>query len=97
MAAISLASGTGETSIVTTAAGEHFYAYEVLIVPDAPGAFALWSGAVASGTRLTGNIDALAGAEYRFYGLKSVAVGDDLVLNRVDSIAVAGYVTSRLK
>lgn len=93
MPSINLASATGNTTLITTAAGEHFWCDEITIIPGAAGRFALLSGS----TTLTGDVPALAGGQYTFRNLRSVAVGEDLVLSRVDAMAVTGSYTSRVK
>ncbi len=93
MPAIDLASGTGNTTLITTAATQHFWCDELTIVAGAAGAFEILSGS----TSLTGEINALAGGQYSFYGLNSVAVGDDLVLSRIDAMEVGGTYRYRLK
>lgn len=92
-ATIDLASGTGSTTLITTAAGEHFWCDELNITAGAAGAFELLSGS----TSLTGEINALAGAQYTFVGLRSRAVGEDLVLSRIDAMEVGGSYKYRLK
>lgn len=92
MPAIDLASGTGTTDLITTTAGQHFRVAEITIVPGAAGAFELLSGS----TSLTGEINALAGGQYTFTNLDSVAVGDNLVLSRIDAMEVGGTYTYRL-
>jgi hypothetical protein len=93
MPAIDLASGTGSTNLITTSATEHFWCDEITVIPDTAGVFELLSGS----TSLTGEVNALAGAPYSFFGLRSVAVGDNLVLSRVDAMAVGGTYQSRVK
>lgn len=89
---VSLAAGTGTTTLVTTAAGELFYLESIELVPGAAGDFAVRSAATAIATVLDGN----AGQEYVFVEKFGLALGDDCVLNRVDSIGMSGTLTYRL-
>lgn len=96
MPAISISSGTGDTTLVAGSTDRTITVDSITVVPSAAGAFALWSGPSASGTRLTGDIAALAGISYTFFDLK-VASGLGLVINRVDAMAVAGAYSARQK
>lgn len=93
MPAIDLASGTDPATLITTAAGEHFWCDEITVIPDAAGAFELLSGS----STLTGEVNASAGVPYTFFDLRSVAVGDNLVLSRIDAMAVGGTYRFRVK
>lgn len=90
---IDLASGTGSTTLITTAAGEHFWCDELTITAGAAGAFEILSGS----TSLTGEINAVAGAQYTFFELNSRVVGEDLILSRIDAMEVGGKYKYRLK
>lgn len=92
-ATIDLASGTGSTTLITTAAGEQFWCRELTITAGAAGAFEILSGS----TSLTGEINALAGAQYTFFELNSRAAGDDLVLSRIDAMEVGGTYKYQVK
>lgn len=93
MPAIDLASGTGSTTLVTTTATQRFWLDEITIVPSAAGRFELLSGA----TSLTGEINANPNQPYFFANLQAEAVGDDLVLSRIDAMAIGGTYRSRVK
>lgn len=92
-ATIDLASGTGSTTLVTTGAGEMFWCDELTIIAGAAGAFELLSGS----TSLTGDVNAVAGAQYTFFGLNGRAVGEDLILSRIDAMEVGGSYKYRVK
>jgi hypothetical protein len=92
-AAIDLAAGTGDSILIDTTASQHFYADEIVLVFDSPGTFAIYSGT----TQIVGNIVAAAGAQYSFFGLRSRAVGDNLILNRTTSIGARGNLNYRIK
>jgi len=96
MASISIASGTGDTTLVAAATDRAITVDYITVVPSAAGSFALWSGPSASGSRLTGDIPALAGISYTFFNLKCTA-GAAFVINRVDAMAVAGAYDARQK
>lgn len=85
-ATIDLASGTGSTTLITTAAGEVFFCPFLTITAGAAGAFEILSGS----TSLTGEINALAGAQYTFENLDGRLAGEDLVLSRIDAMEVGG-------
>lgn len=93
MPAIDLASGTDPATLITTAAGEHFWCDEIVVIPDTAGVFELLSGSES----LTGEVNALAGAPYPFYNLRSRVVGDNLVLTRGTAMAIGGTYTFRVK
>lgn len=86
-ATIDLASGTGNTTLVTTTAAQHFWCDELEIRCSAAGRFEILSGS----TSLTGGeVNAIIGAQYVFRNLRSRAVGEDLVLTRTDAMACNG-------
>lgn len=90
---IQLAAGTGSTTLVTVAAGQTFAIDELVLVCDAAGTLEVRSGSTA----IVPDWPAIAGAQYTFGGLVSQAAGDDIVLNRTDSLAVSGYLRYRVK
>ena len=90
---ISLTAATGTTTLVSGPAGQVFAVDEIVLITDAAGELAVQSGS----TPIVPAWGAVAGAQYTFGGLASQAAGDDLVLNRTDSLAVSGYVRYRVK
>lgn len=93
-AGIDLASGTGNTTLITTAAGEHFWCDSLTLSPDAAGEIEVLSGS----TVIWHIPDAAAGGQYTApHVLESIAVGDNLVVNRVDAMALGGAIAYRIK
>lgn len=88
---IALAAAQNETTLVAAVAGTSVVAEHVTVIPSAAGTFAIWSGTVAAGVRLTGDIVGTAGTPYRL-GPFRARVGEILNLNRVTNFAVAGNV-----
>lgn len=92
-AGIDLASGTGSTTLITTAAGEHFWCDEITLIPSDTGEFELLSGATVIWHVQVGAV----GGQYSARDLRSVAVGDNLILNRVGTLAMGGSISYRVK
>ena len=90
-AAIDLTAAIDSQTLVTTAAGEHFWA-RVHLVPAGTGEFELLSGSTIIDHVQVG----VAGGDY-YREVQSLAVGDNLVLRRIESIAMGGSVEYRLK
>lgn len=82
---IDLASGTGTTVLVATTASQRFKG-TVTLVPDSTGEWELVSGA---STILAHVQVGVAGGQYIF-DVESAAVGDDLSLVRVGTLAMGG-------
>ena len=91
---IALAAAQNETTIVAAVAQTEVLVEYITVVPAANGTFAVWSGTVAAGVRLTGDIVGLAGVVYRL-GPFRVREGEILNLNRVTNFAIAGTVAWR--
>lgn len=89
---IALSAATGDTTLVAIAAGQRFIIEAIELVPGGAGGFTLRSAA----TGITGAIAGAAGSQYVFCDKFGAADGDDIVLNRTDSIAVAGSLTYRV-
>lgn len=89
---IALTAATGNTTLVAIAAGERFVIEAIELVPGGAGGFTLRSGA----TGVTGAIAGAAGSQYVFCEKFGQADGDDIVINRTDSIALAGSITYRV-
>lgn len=92
-AAIDLASAADSQTLVTTAATEHFWIDEITLIPSDTGEFELLSGSTVIWHVQVG----VAGGEYLARNLRSLAVGDDLVLRRVGTLAMGGQIQYRLK
>lgn len=92
-AGIDIASGTGSTTLITTAAGEHFWVDSITLIPSDTGEWELISNATIIAHVQVG----VAGGQYTFMNLQSVAVGDNLTLNRVGTLAMGGQITYRIK
>lgn len=93
-AGIDLASGTGSTTLITTAAGEHFWVDAINLIPSDTGEVELLSGANVIWHVQVG---AAGGSYSPPHVLHSVAVGDNLVLNRVGTMAMGGSISYRVK
>lgn len=89
---INLTAATGNSTLITCAAGERFVLEAIELIPAAAGTFALLSAA----TRIATVGSANAGQEYVFLEKFGAANGDELILNRTDSIAIAGSITYRI-
>lgn len=94
--AINLSAAQDEQTVINVGAGERWVIEKVELVCDAAGTVALWSGSVAAGTRVTGDIAMAANAQYVFTDLFSQASAHDFVINRATSVAVRGTVTYRV-
>jgi len=93
-AGIDIASGTGNTTLITTAAGEHFWVDGITLIPSDTGEFELLSGSTVIWHVQVG----VAGGSYTCpRTLLSVAVGDNLILNRVGTMAMGGSIDYRVK
>ena len=90
-AAIDLTAAIDSTTLVTTADTEHFWA-RVHIVPADTGEWELLSGSTIIDHVQVG----VAGGDY-YREVQSRAVGDNLILRRIASIAMGGSVEYRLK
>lgn len=88
---INLAAAINESPVVAAVAGTVIEVDYIDVIPSAAGTFAIWSGPVASGVRLTGDIVGLAGVQYRL-GPFRTRVAEALNLNRTTSHATAGTV-----
>ena len=87
----SLSAGTGETTLVSVTAGQLFFIHRISIAVVTAGALALWSGSVAAGQRMTGNMT-LPAVLNTIEDLFSHAAGSNFVMNRISSIAVTGNI-----
>jgi hypothetical protein len=94
--AINLTAAQDEQTVINVSAGQRWVIEKVEIVCDAAGTVALWSGSVAAGTRITGDIAMAANAQYVFTDLFSQAAAHDFIINRATSVAVRGTVTYRV-
>lgn len=94
--AINLSAAQDEQTVINVGAGERWVIEKVEIVCDAAGTVALWSGSVAAGTRITGDIAMAANAQYVFTDIFSQASAHDFIINRATSVAVRGTVTYRV-
>lgn len=95
-APINFSSAMDEQTAINVAAGQRWVIEKIEIVCDAAGTVALWSGAVATGDRITGDMALAANAQYVFTDLFSQNDADDLIINRVTAVAVRGTVTYRV-
>lgn len=91
---ISIAAGTGDTTLVAATVSRRIFIEKFELVPGASGRYALWSG--AGDTRISGDNQANGGAQYVHTDLITHADNTALVLNRPDSIAISGTLTYRL-
>lgn len=92
-AGIDIASGTGSTTLITTAATEHFWCDSITLIPSDTGEWELLSGSTVIAHVQVG----VAGGQYTFFNLQSVAVGDNLILSRVGTLAMGGQYSYRVK
>ncbi len=92
-AGIDIASGTGTSILIDTAAGEHFWCDEITLIPSDVGEFELLSGSTVIWHVQVG----VAGGSYTAFGLRSRAVGDNLILQRVGAMAMGGSISYRVK
>ena len=92
-AGIDIASGTGSTTLITTAAGEHFWVDSITLIPSDTGEFELLSGSTVIWHVQVG----VAGGQYSAQNLTSTGVGDNLTLNRVGTLAMGGQISYRIK
>jgi hypothetical protein len=95
-AAINLTAAQDEQTVINVAAGERWVIEKIEIICDAAGTVALWSGPVATGNRVTGDMALAANAQYVFTDLFSQASAHDFIINRATSVAVRGTVTYRV-
>lgn len=89
-ASIALSAGTGETTLIDVGASEYFFVHQMVLVPGA-GTLALWSGTVAAGQRITGDM-VLPAAAVTFENLMGHGAGRDLIVNRGTSIVLTGHI-----
>lgn len=93
---IALTAASGETTLVAAVAGRRILIESLELVPAAALTFAVWSGTVAAGTRITGDIVGSAGGQYLWQDRIGHADNVILNLNRATSVAIAGSLVYRL-
>jgi hypothetical protein len=94
--AINLSAAANETVLIAGAASTRIVIEKVELVAAAAGTFALWSGSVAAGTRMTGDIAAPANGELVFQDLFTQVAAHGVILNRTTSFALAGTILYRV-
>lgn len=95
MASIDLTAATTDATLVSVPAGRTCWVHRIDLVPAGASTLELWSGASTDTQRCVGapgQTNALAGAQYTYGPFHTVDDGDDLVLDRGTSVAVAGSV-----
>lgn len=93
---LNLSAASGETTLVAATAGRRIVVVSLDLTPAAALTFAIWSGTVAAGTRITGDIVGNAGGQYVW--LDKITHADNVILNinRGSAVAISGSLTYRL-
>lgn len=93
---LALTAASGETTLVAAVAGRRIVIEALELVPAAALTFAVWSGTVGAGTRITGDVVGNAGAQYQWWDRITHADNVILNLNRATSVAMSGSLVYRL-
>lgn len=88
---IDLASAAQSDTLIA-ATGSQRWRADVTLIPADTGEWHLLSGS----TQLAHVQVGVAGGQYTFFGLRAVDAGDDLVLQRVGTLAMGGQYTYRI-